>query len=63
MKTEKTDNKIKFSYQNVETLKPYIDSFGKILPAQVNKLSTKEQKVLAREVKRARHLALLPFVA
>lgn len=50
-----------FSFKDIDNLKSYIDSFGKIMPAAATKLKAKEQKKLAREVKRARHLALLPF--
>ena len=50
-----------FTFKDVETLKTFLDSFGKILPAAATKLKTKKQRRLAREVKRARHLALLSF--
>jgi small subunit ribosomal protein S18 len=52
-----------FTFKDVETLKPFLDSFGKILPAAATKLKPKEQRRLAREVKRARHLALLSFTS
>ena len=51
----------KFTFKDLETLKPFLDSFGKILPAVATKLKAKEQRKMAKEVKRARHLALLPF--
>ena len=54
---------VNFSYKDGESLKNFIDSFGKILPAQASKISSNTQKRVAREVKRARHLALLPFVS
>lgn len=59
MKTKQNN----ISYKDIESLKNFIDSFGKILPAQVNKISSNSQKRVAREIKRARHLALLPFVS
>jgi small subunit ribosomal protein S18 len=52
---------LNFSYKDVESLRNFIDSFGKILPAQASKISSNTQKRVAREIKRARHLALLPF--
>lgn len=50
-----------FSYKRAEELKRYISPQGAILPRAKTSLSAKEQKQLARAVKRARHLALLPF--
>lgn len=50
-----------FSYKQAEELKKYLTPQGAILPRDKTSLSAKEQKALAREVKRARHLALLPF--
>ena len=52
-----------FDYKNVEGLKRYIDSYGKIETRAKTGLSAKSQRQLAVAVKRARHLALLPFVA
>lgn len=50
-----------FSYKKVEELKRFITPQGAILPRAKTSLSAKEQKRLARAIKRARHLALLPF--
>lgn len=50
-----------FSYKRAEELKRFISFQGAILPRAKTGLSAKEQKSLAKEVKRARHLALLPF--
>ncbi|MBP6933534.1 30S ribosomal protein S18 [Candidatus Woesebacteria bacterium] len=50
-----------FSYKNPDALRKFITPFGSILPRSKTGLSAKEQKKLAREIKRARHLALLPF--
>jgi len=52
-----------FDYKNVEVLRRYIDSYGKIDTRAKTGLSTKSQRQLSVAVKRARHLALLPFVA
>lgn len=40
----------------------YIDPYGKIEPIGKTSLSVKQQRQLATAIKRARHLALLPFV-
>jgi small subunit ribosomal protein S18 len=50
-----------FSYKKAEELKRFVTAQGAILPRVKTGLSAKLQKKLAREVKRARHLALLPF--
>jgi small subunit ribosomal protein S18 len=50
-------------YKNIEVLKKFINDQGKILPRRVTGTSAKYQRQLSRAVKRARHLALLPFVA
>lgn len=52
-----------FDYKDVKTMQKFIDMFGQIEPASKTGLSAKQQRALAVAVKRARHLALLPFVA
>ncbi len=51
-----------FDYKNPESLKRFMTEFGNIIPRERTGLANKQQRKLAREVKRARHLALLPFV-
>ena len=62
MKRTKNDPNIYFDYRDVKTLQRYIDSYGRIEPISKTGLSAKKQRELAVAVKRARHLALLPFV-
>ncbi|MGB7978309.1 MAG: 30S ribosomal protein S18 [Chlamydiales bacterium] len=50
-------------YKDTETLKQFITERGKILPRRITGVSYYYQKVLKRAIKRARHMALLPFVA
>lgn len=57
------DNDIVPSYKNVDVLKQKLTERGKILPRRVTGVCAKHQRKLATEVKRARHLALTPFVA
>lgn len=57
------DDKIEPSYKNVDVLKSKLTERGKILPRRVTGVCAKHQRKLATEVKRARHLALVPFVA
>ena len=49
-------------YKNVELLKKYITKFGKITPKYYTGVSLKNQKKLAKAIKQARVMALLPFV-
>ena len=62
MKKAKSDPNLYFDYRDPKTLQRYIDSYGRIEPIAKTGLSTKQQRELAVAVKRARHLALLPFV-
>lgn len=48
-------------YKNVDELKKYIRETGKITSRKINSNCAKHQRRLARAIKRARHLALLPF--
>lgn len=49
-------------YKDVETLKKFLNPHGKILPRRRSGLSAANQRALAEAVKRARFMALLPFV-
>jgi small subunit ribosomal protein S18 len=51
-----------FDYKDVEALKRYITETGKIKPRRQTGNCARCQRELAREIKRARHLALLPFI-
>lgn len=50
-------------YKDTETLKRFLNEQGKMLPRRITNVSAKFQRQLTRAVKRARHLALIPFVA
>ncbi|AHB42281.1 ribosomal protein S18 [Candidatus Saccharibacteria bacterium RAAC3_TM7_1] len=52
-----------FDYKDVKTLQRYINAYGQIESIAKTGLSLKQQRQLAVAIKRARHLALLPFVA
>ena len=49
-------------YKDIKLLKEYITETGKIVPARVSGTAAKYQRQLTRAIKRARHLALLPYV-
>ncbi len=54
---------IKFiDYKDPEFLKKFLNEQGKILPRRITGTSLKFQRRVAQAVKRARHLALLPYV-
>ena len=59
-----TKNNITYiDYKNVELLKRFISANGKIIPRRVTGTSAKYQRQLAAAIKRARQMALLPYVA
>jgi len=49
-------------YKDIKTLEPYLTERGKIVPTRISVVSTKKQRKLATAIKRARYLALLPYV-
>jgi small subunit ribosomal protein S18 len=56
-------NKIRYiDYKDAEFLKKFLNEQGRILPRRLTGTSLKYQRKVATAVKRARHLALLPFV-
>lgn len=63
VKRYKKDAPVYFDYRDVKTLSRYINMYGQIEPIGKTGLNVKQQKQLATAIKRARHLALLPFVA
>jgi small subunit ribosomal protein S18 len=50
-------------YKNVDTLNRFINDQGKILPRRVTGTSARHQRQLSTAVKRARFLALIPYVS
>ena len=50
-------------YKDTELLKRFINEQGKILPRRITGVSAKFQRQLTRAIKRARQIALMPFVA
>lgn len=62
-KRYKKDTPAFFDYKDAKTLMRYINIYGQIESRTKTGLSEKQQRQLAVAIKRARHLALLPFVA
>ncbi len=54
--------KFSFNYKDTATLSRFLGESGTILPRERTGLSNKQQRALAVAIKRARHVALLPFV-
>jgi len=50
-------------YKDPAKLRPYISDRGKISPRRKSGACAKHQRALSTSIKRARHLALLPFVS
>lgn len=50
-------------WKDVEFLRRFIPERGKILPRRISSVTAKEQRRIARAIKRARIMALLPYVA
>lgn len=49
-------------YKNLKLLKKYVSDTAKILPSRITNVSLGKQRLLANEIKKARVLALLPYV-
>ncbi|MCH8924926.1 MAG: 30S ribosomal protein S18 [Proteobacteria bacterium] len=52
----------KIDYKDVRTLQRFISERGKMVPSRITAVSTKKQRELSRAIKRARFLALLPYI-
>lgn len=52
-----------FDYKDFKTLQRYVNGYGQIESRKKTGLSESQQRHLSAAIKRARHLALLPFVA
>jgi small subunit ribosomal protein S18 len=52
----------KIDYKDVKLLQRFTSERGKIVPSRITAVSAKKQRELARAIKRARNLALVPFL-
>ena len=52
----------KISYKDVAKMKKYVSERGKILPRRINGNCAAHQREMTSAIKRARHLALMPYV-
>jgi len=59
-----TQNNVKYiDYKDVKLLQRYTTEQGKIIPKRITGTSAKYQRELSLAIKRARHMALLPYVS
>ena len=56
-------NAPKIDYKDIKLLTRYISERGKIVPSRITAVSAKKQRELAKAIKRARFLALLPYAS
>ena len=56
------DRNLKIDYKDAETLGKFISERGKIMPTRITGVCAKHQRELATAIKRARVVALLPYV-
>jgi small subunit ribosomal protein S18 len=54
-------NAPKIDYKDIRLLQRYVSERGKIVPSRITAVGAKNQRALARAIKRARFLALLPY--
>jgi len=55
-------NAPKIDYKDVKLLSRYVSERGKNVPSRITAVSAKKQRLLSKAIKRARYLALLPYV-
>ncbi len=55
-------NAPKIDYKDVKLLQRFISERGKIVPSRITAVSSSKQRLLAKAIKRARFMALLPYV-
>lgn len=56
------DSAPKIDYKDVKLLQRYISERGKIVPSRITAVSAKKQRELAKAIKRARFLGLIPYL-
>lgn len=57
------DRVVYIDYKDIGLLKHYVTERGKIIPRRITGATARHQRMLTRAIKRARQIALLPFVA
>ena len=57
-----SDSAPKIDHKDIRLLQRYVSERGKIVPSRITAVSAKKQRELARAIKRARFLGLLPYL-
>ena len=57
------ESKVYIDFQDIKALKPLISERGKIVPRRITNVSAKAQRRITLNIKRARQIALLPFLS
>lgn len=57
-----SDDAQAIDWKDVKTLGRYVSERGKIVPSRITAVSNKKQRELAKAIKRARYMALMPYV-
>ena len=55
-------NAPKIDYKDVKMLQRFVSERGKIVPSRITAVSSKKQRELSQAIKRARYLALMPYL-
>ncbi|MFC2083802.1 30S ribosomal protein S18 [Bacteroidota bacterium] len=65
MKTKKVKRVIKeyIDYKNAKKLQKFISDQGKIIPRRITGLSAKQHRELVKAIKRARQIAIMPYIS
>jgi small subunit ribosomal protein S18 len=58
---QQAQKEAELDYKDLDTLRQFIGETGKIVPSRITGASARFQRALAKEIKRARYLALLPY--
>ena len=61
-RVQKVNRLVKIDYKDTRLLQRYTSERGKIVPSRITAVSAKKQRELAKAIKRARFLALMPYV-
>ncbi len=59
--SDATDNTNEIDYKNLRVLREYVMDSGRIVPSRITGRKARDQRRLAKEIKRARFLALLAY--
>ncbi len=56
------ENAPAIDWKDIKTLNRFVSERGKMVPSRITNVSMKKQRVLAKAIKRARYMAMMPYV-